>query len=377
MTTAARSLLRVMIVDADSTYRRGFAAALAEHPAIQIVATAMNARTALPKAESYRPDVILVDLANAEVDGLLLIEQLQQRQCGSQIVALVAAGETAGLDRVRQLGVIALVSRPPAGAVEAAVAALARELAPRLLQQGGMPPAPVAAAVVDAARVRREPPPRPAPPAAAPVAAVEPARRTAGRRPLDIVGIGISTGGPKALAAMLPQLPADFPLPIVIVQHMPASFTGPLADSLARSCKLPVREAKTGDGVVPGVILIAPGGRQMKVARAAEGCVVRITDDPPEQSCRPSVDYLFRSLHQVYGAGTLAVVMTGMGEDGLQGCKLLHAAGALVFAQDEASSTVYGMPRAVVLGGVADVVAPLDELAQRLVDAAGAAPRGR
>ena len=387
MTSTGRDPLRVMVVDADSTYRRCFAGSLGEHPAIQVVATAMNARTALPKAESYRPDVILLDMANAEVDGHGLLAELHGRQIGGRVVLMVAGDAGAELERARQYGVSDAVQRVPSPASESAVAALGRDVAQRLV--GGVQPATPSsvanAAVAEAARARRElqarKPPAPVattpPPVATASLSAEPAaqpataapRRGVIRRAVEVVGIGISTGGPKALATMLPGLPADFPLPIVIVQHMPASFTGPLAESLSRTCRIPVREAKAGDVVRPGVILIAPGGCHTKIVRAAEGCIVRLTDDPPEQSCRPSVDYLFRSLHQVYAGNTLAVVMTGMGEDGLQGCKLLRAAGATVFAQDEATCTVFGMPRAIVQNGLADAVIPLEHLAARITEA--------
>ncbi|MBK8096707.1 MAG: chemotaxis-specific protein-glutamate methyltransferase CheB [Planctomycetes bacterium] len=386
MTNGDGRRVRVMVVDGDAVYRQAFARALAEHARIEVVATAINARTALPKAESYRPDVITVDMVNAEVDGLQLLEQMKQHAVPGVVLLMVGEGCTLpqALQRAGELGFKDQLARGCAGGSPESAAAMARELTSRVLVLGkaerdAAPAAPAAATprpapppVVAAppARPPAEParsaarPPIPAPATPAPVAARRP------RRGAEVVGIGISTGGPKALAVLLPMLPADFPLPILIVQHMPAHFTASLAESLGRVCRLPVREARAGELVVPRTVLIAPGGRHMKVMRADEGVVIRLTDEAPENSCRPAVDVLFRSLGQVYGANTIAMIMTGMGEDGFAGCKQLHAAGATIIAQDEASCTVFGMPRGPVESGIADVVAPLPDLATRLCEAA-------
>ena len=193
-------------------------------------------------------------------------------------------------------------------------------------------------------------------------------RRRVGRRPL-VVGIGVSTGGPKALTTLLPNLPADFPLPVLVVQHMPAQFTASLAESLDRVCKLRVREAKHGQPLVRGQILIAPGGHHLSVVRAPLGEAVAVTDDPPECACRPSVDYLYRSLLDCFDGRVLGVVLTGMGEDGWAGSRLLREAGALILAQDEASSTVFGMPRGPICEGLARAVS-LDDMAGAIQQAA-------
>jgi len=165
----------------------------------------------------------------------------------------------------------------------------------------------------------------------------------------------------------LPQLPGDFPVPVLVVQHMPPLFTRSLARSLGSRCALRVCEASDCQPVVPGWILIAPGGMQMKVERDATGVLVRITDDPPEHACKPSVDYLFRSAAQVYGGHVVGVLMTGMGCDGVDGCRLLKQHGATIVAQDEATCVVYGMPREAVEQGVVDIVAPLDYIAREII----------
>jgi len=172
-----------------------------------------------------------------------------------------------------------------------------------------------------------------------------------------------------ALNQMLPKLPANFPCPIVIVQHMPPKFTKSLADDLNRKCKLEVLEVT--DGMIPkaGQILIAPGGSQMRVVKLQGIPRVQITDDPPERNCKPAVDYLFRSLAEQFGDEAMAAILTGMGDDGTIGCKLMKSKGSMIMVQDEASCVVYGMPRSVFEAGVADQVVPLDRIASSLVTA--------
>jgi two-component system chemotaxis response regulator CheB len=165
---------------------------------------------------------------------------------------------------------------------------------------------------------------------------------------------------------MLPRLPSDFPCPIVIVQHMPPMFTKSLADDLDRHCAIAVREAEQGQPLCAGTALVAPGGKQMKVVASASGPVVQLTDDAPERNCRPSVDYLFRSLAELYGARTLGVVMTGMGDDGTEGCRLLANRNASLIAQDAASCVVYGMPKSVVEAGYIEQVVPLSGMAAEI-----------
>jgi two-component system chemotaxis response regulator CheB len=206
-------------------------------------------------------------------------------------------------------------------------------------------------------------PPRPAPLLHRPASAIVRSGKS------EIVAIGISTGGPNALAVLMPALPADLSAPLLIVQHMPPVFTTSLARSLDAKCAIHVKEAQDGEPITAGKALIAPGGRHMKVEASHDGKtrVVRITDDPPVNSCRPSVDYLFKSVAQHYVGRATGVIMTGMGSDGFEGLKLMKKNGAFVIAQDEQSCVVYGMPKGPVESGMADVVAPLDDLAQHIV----------
>jgi two-component system chemotaxis response regulator CheB len=187
--------------------------------------------------------------------------------------------------------------------------------------------------------------------------------------PIDLLAIGVSTGGPNALAAMLPQIKAELPVPVVIVQHMPAMFTKLLAERLNSQCKLRVREAAEGDQLQPGVIYIAPGDYHMVVQRRGVTPTIVLNQDPPENSCRPAVDVLFRSVASLYGPNALGVILTGMGQDGLRGCDEIRERGGRIFVQDEASSVVWGMPGFVARAGLAQKILPLDTMALEIVRA--------
>jgi two-component system chemotaxis response regulator CheB len=185
----------------------------------------------------------------------------------------------------------------------------------------------------------------------------------------EIVAIGISTGGPNALMKMLPKLPGNLGVPIVIVQHMPPTFTKSLAESLNQKCALKVKEGEDGEILEPDTVYIAPGGKQMKVARGvAAKKVICITNDPPENNCKPAADYLFRSVAREYKNKATGVIMTGMGQDGTLGLKVMKSFGAIVIGQDAESCVVYGMPKAAVEAGVVDIVVPLDKIAQEIVN---------
>jgi two-component system chemotaxis response regulator CheB len=184
----------------------------------------------------------------------------------------------------------------------------------------------------------------------------------------EIVAIGISTGGPKALAQMMPSLPSNLGAPILIVQHMPPMFTTSLAKSLNAKCSIEVREAKDGEPVLSNVAFIAPGGKQMKIVAGADGKtrVIKITDDPPENNCKPSADYLFRSIANHYVGRATGVIMTGMGSDGFLGLELMKRTGSTIIAQNDETSVVYGMPKKPIDAGIVDIIAPLDMIASEI-----------
>ena len=186
----------------------------------------------------------------------------------------------------------------------------------------------------------------------------------------QMVLIGVSTGGPNALAEVLPQLPPDLNVPVFVVQHMPAMFTQPLAESLAAKCRLAVKEAVHGEFAQPNVVYIAPGGKQMRIGAAPGGQIlVQITEDPPENNCRPSVDYLFRSSAHAFPGQALAVIMTGMGNDGTLGLKLLKRHSCFSIVQSEETCVVFGMPKSAIEAGLADVILPLAAIGPRITAA--------
>jgi len=338
--------VRVLLIDSDAQLRQRLGQIMGEHPSIEVVGSAANGRTALPRLQTYCPDVLLLDLGAAEEALALLAHGV-----GARTVALAAAEVPAAvLAEAAQLGVAEVVRKPAVGD-EDGLRSLAAAVVPRLLRLGSR-------------QVRRSASEQPLPaavsttvpfvePGSAPVPALRPRRN---RNSPRVVAIGVSTGGPKALATILPELPADFPLPILIVQHMPPLFTASLAESLAKACRLPVREAQHGEPVRGGQILIAPGGRHLRVMRREPDEVLELTEDAPVCSCRPSVDYLFHSLRDCYGGAVLGIMLTGMGEDGWAGSHALHDAGAMILAQDEASCTVFGMPRGPIRAGIAEAV---------------------
>ncbi len=201
------------------------------------------------------------------------------------------------------------------------------------------------------------------------------APRTARARVPQVLAIGVSTGGPKALASVLPALPADFPLPVLVVQHMPAGFTESLARSLDQQSPLRVAEAEDGERLLAGRVYLAPGGRHLGVRRRNGLPHLFLSDAPLENSCRPAVDFLFRSLRELFGGSVLGVLLTGMGEDGHRTSRELYQDGATILAQDQGSCTVYGMPRKPIEEGFAEAV-PLDGMARRILELSVRQPGG-
>jgi two-component system, chemotaxis family, protein-glutamate methylesterase/glutaminase len=334
-------------------FRKVVRDALALEPGIEVVGSAADGRAALEKIGQLKPEVVTLDLEMPNVDGLEVLRQLRTQKTPPSVIvisALTDAGATQTAQALK-LGAFDFVLKPNGPNLEANRVQLTADLLPkiRLLAEQRHP---MRLADLSAAQDA------PATPE------ITPAREP--QRPPEVVAIGISTGGPSALHAMLPKLPKDLPVPVVIVQHMPPKFTHSLAVDLDRHCALHVAEATHGERLPAGNIYIAPGGRQMRIDRLPLGFKFCVNDDPPEKCCKPSVDYLFRSLADQVGERVLAVIMTGMGDDGTIGCQLLKRKGAYVLAQDAASCVVYGMPRQVIERGLADMVRPLDAIADAI-----------
>jgi two-component system chemotaxis response regulator CheB len=350
---------RVLIVDDAVVVRRMLSDAVSRDSLLEVVGTAGNGRIALAKFAALRPDIILLDIEMPEMDGLETVRELRQIDARIPILmfsTLTERGASATLEALA-LGATDYLTKPSNTDMAATSETVTRELLPRIRALCHLPVSLTAGAGT------------PGVPLTLPPLAVRPKRKPPLIAPVQIVTIGVSTGGPDALARLLPSLPANLPVPVVIAQHMPPIFTSLLAARLSARCSLPVRECKSGENLTAGCVFIAPGDFHM--VTCSEKGVVRLKthQGPKENFCRPSVDVLFRSVADVYGGRTLAVILTGMGQDGLKGCELLSGVGARILAQDEASSVVWGMPGFVARNGLADKILPLDQIGAEIVRA--------
>jgi two-component system chemotaxis response regulator CheB len=357
--------IRVMVVDDSVVIRRLVTQALEQDPMIEVVGTASNGAIGLQRIPQFTPDVVTLDIEMPDMNGLEMLRRIRREFPQLRVImfsTLTERGAAITLEALT-LGADDYVTKASnEGSLNRSLARLQEEMIPKIKQFFRVA-APNSAAE-----------PAPSSAVAVPVTSKKPTVRQLKLRPKVIV-VGVSTGGPAALGAMLPLFPTSFPLPILLVQHMPPLFTRLLAERLNPTCQLTVEEAKESDLVEPGRILIAPGDFHMKVA--SRGGVIRVCLDqsPRQNSCRPAVDALFVSAAELYGGAVLAVVLTGMGHDGLHGAKLLKAHGASVLVQDEASSVIWGMPGAVANAGLADRVLPLDKLVPAILSVTGIAGR--
>jgi two-component system, chemotaxis family, protein-glutamate methylesterase/glutaminase len=364
--TAARRIIpaaakiRVLVVDDSVVIRRLVTQALSEDPGIEVVGSASNGVLALQRIPQLNPDVITLDVEMPEMDGLETLAHVRREYKDLRIImfsTLTRRGATATIDALMAGADDYVTKAANVGRVNESLAALRGELVPRVNQF-----------------FVRADAPRSAPVRTAPASGATSVRHASGAVPVfrprlvpKIVAIGVSTGGPTALSNIMPRFPADFPLPIVIVQHMPPLFTRLLAERLQKQTALAVVEATEGQVVERGHVYIAPGDYHMRVRRAGTRVVIALDQAPPENSCRPAVDVLFRSVQEVYGGEALSAVLTGMGQDGLRGVELLKASGAYVVAQDEATSVVWGMPGAIARANLADAVLPIDDIVPDLL----------
>jgi two-component system, chemotaxis family, protein-glutamate methylesterase/glutaminase len=339
---------RVLIVDDSAVIRKVLSGLLVSDPEIEVVGTAANGIQALARIPEMKPDLVTLDIEMPVMNGLEALVEIRKFYPKLPVImfsTLTERGATATLDALAR-GASDYVTKPGHGGGSESSREVVRE---ELIRK------------IKSLCAVRAPQPRvmPAPQLA------QPSNRPRAR--IDVVAIGSSTGGPNALTALLPQLAADFPVPIVIVQHMPPLFTRLLAERLNALAPLNVQEGKEGQKLQRGQVWIAPGDNHMTVARRGAEIVLGINHDAQENSCRPAVDVLFRSAARTYGANVLAVVLTGMGSDGTRGSAAIREAGGEVIAQDEASSVVWGMPGSVVTASLADGVYPLSSIAPELV----------
>lgn len=347
--TSVKNIVRVLVVDDSAYVRKMVSEMLSKSPFIEVVGTARDGREALEVAQAKEPDVITCDLNMPEMDGVSFVEQQMARRpvpiviisvahrSGEQVLAALDAGAVDFLhkptalasDRLKEMS-DELIEKVKA----AAVAPLRRAVV-------AAPPVPVVVS-----------PPRPGP--------------EGGR--VDIVVIGVSTGGPQGLKLLIPRLPADLPVPVAIVLHMPVGYTEMYAKRLDDLSPLPVREAQEGDVVGPGLVLLAPAGRHLSFKRAGGQVLAHLDVRPLDTPHRPSVDVLFQSAAEVFGDRALGVVLTGMGMDGREGAAWIKARGGRIITESEASCVVYGMPRSVDEAGLSDRQASIDAMAEAIVE---------
>ena len=348
--------VRLLIIDDAVVIRRLLAGCFDADPDIEVVGTAADGQIGLAKIEQLNPDVVTLDMEMPVMNGLQTLEAIRRTNRKLPVImfsTLTERGAIATLDALAR-GASDYVTKPAnMGSVGAAIQRVRDELIPKIRALCGRTS------------------PKSLPPARPVVRAVAGVPRLGSNPPAGVLALGVSTGGPNALAALLPALTRDFPLPVVIVQHMPPLFTRMLAERIESVSGLKAREGVAGALLRPGEVWVAPGGLHMEVEPFGGGARLAIHDGPPENSCRPAVDVLFRSVARTYGSSALAVILTGMGHDGLNGCQHIREAGGRVFVQDEASSVVWGMPGAVALAGLAERILPLDGLATEINRFAG------
>ena len=351
---------RVLVVDDSGFFRRRVKEILEEDPMLTVIGDAANGQEAIDKALELKPDVITMDIEMPVMDGIKATQKIMADNPIPIVMfsSLTTEGAKATLEALEAGALDFLPKRFEDISQD-------RDEAKKLLCQR------VIAIAKKKHTLRKISPTSTATTTVKSSTPTAPVKRTAVNIKksggIDVVAIGTSTGGPLALQNILVNLPTDFSKPILMIQHMPATFTPAFAKRLDQLCKISVKEAEDGDQLKPGLALLAPGGKQMLVEGRAGNAVVRVIDSEPSLTYKPSVDITFRSVNNVFPAKTLAIVLTGMGADGREGARTLKAQGSEVWAQDEASCVVYGMPAAIVDAGIADNILDIHDFAQAIV----------
>ncbi len=334
--------LRVLIVDDSVVMRKTVRDLISADPELEVAGAAANGKIALAMVDQCSPDVVIMDIEMPEMDGLTAVKEIRLLHRTLPIVMFSSVTERGASETLDALafGANDYVTKPSnAQSLAEGTACIRDQLVPKikaLCRRTAPPP-------VEGPRTRITLPSKP----------LERDSR------IDVIAIGTSTGGPNALGEIMPRFPKDFPVPILIVQHMPPVFTAFLAERLSASAQIPIKEGLRGAELEPGNAWIAPGDFHMTISREGNRVRLGMNQLPPENSCRPSVDVMFRSVAEVYGPGVLAIMLTGMGQDGLRGCERIREAGGQIVVQDEESSVVWGMPGAVANAGIADQILSL------------------
>jgi len=346
--------IRVLIVDDAVVIRRLVSEVLQADEEIEIAGWAPNGKLALARIPQVNPDCVTLDVEMPEMDGIETLTEIRKTHPRLPVIMFSTLTERGAVKTIEALsrGATDYVAKPAnVGNVNDTILKLRAELIPKIKaycrsgpskkpeQPAQKDPAPAASGAQPVPRLYKRPGPQPP-------------------KACELVCIAASTGGPNALTSVLSALPGNLPVPVAIVQHMPPVFTRCFAERLNETCSLKIHEAEHGQAIEPGHVYIAPGGHHLELLHQGGKLHARLTEDPPENSCRPAADVLFRSASKL-GLGVLAVVLTGMGADGLRGARLIAEAGGRILAQDEASSVVWGMPGAVAADGLAEQILPL------------------
>ena len=342
-------LIRVLIVDDSSVVRRTLKTVLLSDPDFSIVGAGSDGKEGIELALKLKPDLVILDVDMPRMNGLEVLAELKKKNPELAIImfsSLVQKGSVITLDAI-SLGADDYFCKPSTGSVEETIELLKKDLLPRLKavfkknqSSSGVIDMPQAAKKILKEHIKSVTP--------------------------KILAIGVSAGGPEALKVLLTALP-PLPVPAVITQHMPAGFTKSLADHLNSQTRHPVTEAVDGDTLVVGKFLLAPGDYHMVLEPCLAGNKVRLNQNPPENYCRPAVDPMLRSVAKIYGASALTVILTGMGQDGLEGCKVIHKAGGKILVQDQSTSVVWGMPGSVFKEGLAEEALSIHDLASAIM----------
>jgi two-component system chemotaxis response regulator CheB len=367
VSTTEEQKIRVLVVDDSSVMRRIIATALGKHPQIEIAGYAFNGLQAIEAVRLLKPDITTLDIEMPEMDGLSALKEIRKESKRMPIIMFSTLTHRGAQAAVMALtaGATDYVGKPTTGmgSMDEAFKVLESELIPKIF---GL-----------AKRARRREPeaapdkgadtaPRPGTLASGPAGfqvAPAPLRRTTA----SAVVIGVSTGGPMALKQIFSEFSAPLPVPVFIVQHMPPAFTTLLSARLTASSVMTFKEPQHGEVPEAGMVYLAPGGQHMALTSVGGKVVIQLSSAPPENSCRPAVDVLFRTAAEAYGSSLLALILTGMGYDGLKGCQDVKARNGQILAQDEESSVIWGMPGAIVQNQLAEMVLPLDKIADEIV----------
>jgi two-component system chemotaxis response regulator CheB len=354
--------IRVLVVDDSVVVRKIVTDSISADPEIEVVGVAANGKIALAKIPQLKPDILTLDIEMPEMDGLETLVEVRKIYPTLPIIMFSTLTERGGAKTLEalSLGATDYVTKPAnVGSVSIAMQRVRDELVPKIK---------TFCSELAGLKTPAESKPKPVPKAKEVVKKTfKPKVAPSTNTRIDIVAIGVSTGGPNALADLFPVFPEDFPVPIVIVQHMPPFFTKLLAERLASKSKLDVQEGTPGQVLSPGKAWIAPGDFHMVLKRNGTNVDIQNNQAPQENSCRPAVDVLFRSVADLFGQRVLSVILTGMGQDGLIGCEYIKDAGGRVIVQDETTSVVWGMPGFVAKAGLAEKVLPLNQIGQEII----------